>query len=35
MKNTEINKDFTNFDFKSVESAFADALRKQYIAFGS
>ena len=27
MKNTEINKDFTNLDFKSVESAFGMPMR--------
>ena len=27
MKNTETNKDFTNFDFKSVESAFGMPMR--------
>lgn len=27
MKNTETNKDFTNFDFKSVESAFGIPMR--------
>lgn len=27
MKNAETNKDFTNFDFKSVESAFGMPMR--------